>query len=350
MKILACDIGSTNLKLQVFSFDAYGQPVPESDAQFIHHAQSWLHHERPLEALEDWLTDVLGTITDDYANDVDAMGFSTFREGLIGLSKNGHIVFAGNNLRPEPLGTLADSTRVTTLAGWLCWRLTGRCCVTAGQRDAGKAYAKRVSPDTPIQLKVIAAGENMQSKPGASCRVFLGGTDEQLGYVGTGLLDDRGPQIVIATGTFWSTSHIASGAVRAKVRRTHGVKPFRTVDSCVLYKWGPMIERLSQNEYNEAASELVASRYFGKASARWFTDRRPTPEIYHTAVDDLRQARLTLTADTNIHCVVYGGGVKSDFARRLITEACDGISLTFMEGDATLRGCAIIGKEMYDEN
>ena len=349
IKILACDIGSTNLKLQVFSFDNTGLPAC-GKASVIHHAQSWLNDTNPFDALERWLSSILDTIVSDYGRQVDAIGFSTFREGVIGMSADDSIVFAGNNLRPEPLGTIDDSTRITTLAGWLCWKLTGKCCVTAGQRDAGEAYIKRISSCVPTWADTIRAGANMQPAAKAQLGVFLGGTDEQLGYMGTGLLDATGPRLVIATGTFWSTSCIATGSAKEGVRRTHGNEEFRTVDSCVLYKWGPMIEQLAKAKPNLAPRESVPDRFFGNASSQWFTERKSIEAVRRAAINDLRLARDSLVADLNIRAVVYGGGVKSSFARDLITEAYEGMSLIFMDGDATLLGCAIIGRRCLREN
>lgn len=350
MKLLACDIGSTNLKLQVFAFDGERLPQPSGKIRFINHRQSWVNAEQPLEALSEWLTKTQELIVRDYGHEIDAMGFSTFREGLIGLSSANKIVFAGNNIQPVPLGKLEESCQVTTLAGWMCWKLTGTCCTTAGQREAGNAYAKRVSEYAPRWSDLIAAGENMQSIRPQQFATYLGGTDEQLGYIGTDLFDVNGPRLVIATGTFWSTSHIADGPVKDGVRRTEGTPPFLSVDSCVLYKWGPMIEALSSGAQSGSKAESVPSRFFGKASSLWFTDGESAMVTRQAAVDDLTSACAKLTTAKDLWVVVYGGGVRSQYARDLIQEACEGMELDFMDGDATLRGCAIIGKEASGAN
>ncbi len=344
MEILACDLGSTNFKLKTFTLDNCGTVQATGNEVRIEHAQQWLNDERPLQALEEWLTSVKDRIVDNYGNRVNAMGFSTYREGLIGLSEDDRIVFAGNNLSPEPVGDIAAADRITTLAGWLCWKLTGACAITAGQRNAGESYVKQVSTfQSPRWSKIVAAGQNMQSDTKIPFNVFLDGTDEQLGYVGTGLLNPDGPELVIATGTYWSTSCIASGPVKDGVRRTNGVSPFRTVDSCVLYRWGHMIEQMDGSA-TRVVNEEVPGRFFGEAAVQWFSQGESVETVRKVAVRDLRAARLALTESTSIKAVVYGGGVRSPFARKLITEANDGIDLKFMESDATLRGCVIIGK------
>lgn len=350
MNILACDIGSTNLKLQVFAFDNDESPQPASELRLIDHRQSWLSAERPLVALSEWLAETQDLLVRDYGNDVDAMGFSTFREGLIGLSPANEIVFAGNNLQPTPLGKLEDSAQVTTLAGWMCWKLTGECRTTAGQRDAGNAYAKRVSEHVPRWSSLIDAGEDMQPKRPSPFAVYLGGTDEQLGYIGTGLFDSDGPQLAIATGTYWSTSCIASGPVMEGVRRTEGTSPFLSVDSCVLYKWGPMIEALSNGVRNGSKDEVVPTRYFGQASSEWFSRGESAAATRRTALNDLTLACRKLGSPEDVRAVVYGGGVRSQYARDLIQESYGKMVLNFMDGDATLRGCAIIGKEACGAN
>ena len=349
MKLLACDIGSTNLKLQVFTIDRNELlPQPYGDAQIVTHGQDWLQADQPLEALSKWLVDMAELIIQDYGNKIDAIGFSTYREGLIGLSSSDKVVFAGTNLRQTPLGTLEDTSIMTTLAGWMCWKLTGQCRTTAGQLDAGIAYIGRVSHATPQWAPLIGAGENMQSGDTSSFNVYLGGTDEQLGYVGTGLFDSDGPQLVIATGTFWSTSHIAVGPSKPGVRRTEGVSPFLSVDSCVLYKWGPMIKELAEGNTNSSIDEPVPTRFFGHASPLWFSDGKSPSVTRQAALDDLRTACSMLSPIKDVRAVVYGGGVRSQYARDLINEACEGIELIFMEGDATLRGCAIVGGEILN--
>ena len=350
MKLLACDIGSTNLKLQVFTLDSDGLPQPNGNIRLIKHNQSWLKTEQPLEALSQWLTEMQELLVQDYGNQVDAMGFSTFREGLIGLSSSNEIVFAGNNLQPVPLGNLEESSQVTTLAGWMCWKFTGTCCTTAGQRDAGNAYAKRMSEHAPRWSTLIAAGENMQPMPPYQFAVYLGGTDEQLGYIGADLFDVNGPEVVIAAGTFWSTSCIAAGRMVEGMRRTEGIIPFPSVDSCVLYKWGPMTEALSKGAHSGSGDESVPSRFFGQASSLWFSKGESAVVTRRAAVDDLASAYTKLIAAKDIRVVVYGGGVHSQYARDLIQEASQGIELAFMDGDATLRGCAIIGKEASSAN
>lgn len=344
MKLLTCDIGSTNLKLQVFTIDSkLSSPQPTGDTRIITHRQRWLETEQSLEALSRWLTEIAELIARTYGNEVDAMGFSTYREGLIGLSPTNQVVFAGTNLQSAPLGSVEDASVMTTFAGWMCWKLSGRCFVTAGQRDAGTAYAKRVSHATPHWAPTIAAGENMRTENAHSFSVYLGGTDEQLGYIGTGLSDSIEPRLVIATGTFWSTSSIAAGPPKQGVRRTEGQAPFHTVDSCVLYKWGPMIQELSEGR-NGTSTDSVPSRYFGRASSLWFSEAASPSTTRQAAIDDLKAACAMFSPEEGSQIIVYGGGVRSAYARDLIYEACQGLKPLFMNGDATLLGCAIIGK------
>ncbi len=344
MKLLCCDIGSTNLKLQVFTSEPDGSMHSNGEVRLVNHSQSWLKADHPLEALSQWLSEIHELIVQDYAHEVDAIGFSTFREGLVGVSSTDQIVFAGSNMQLSPLGRLEDSAKVTTLAGWVCWKLTGQYCITTGQRDAGNSYISRVSKYKPCWALLIPAGENIQSDHATLFSVYLGGTDEQLGYVGTGLFVSGEPQLVIATGTFWSTSRIAAGQAVQGVRRTEGVMPFLSVDSCVLYKWGSMIEDLAMGTDNRRKDEIVPTRFFGRASQLWFADGVSTKTARQAAVDDLKSACAKLVPEKNVRAVVYGGGVRSQYARELIQEACEGLDLTFLDGDATLRGCAIIGK------
>lgn len=345
MKILACDIGSTNLKLQVFTFGADGKIASVEKSRRIDHRQHWLKAGNPLDALTSWLSEIAELITTEYSHRIDAVGFSTFREGLIGLSRSNDIVFAGNNLQPTPLGSLEESAQVTTFAGWMCWKLTGQCRITAGQRDAGAAYAKRVSDHKPNWAPLIAAGENMQSAQSKVSKVFLGGTDEQLGYVGTGLFDIQGSELVIATGTYWSVSRLSNGTAATGVRRTVGIAPFQNVDSCVLYKWGPIIEALSNGTKYGLKGEQVPTRFFGHASTFWFNKGALASTTRQAAIEDLQLACRTLGYMPGMSAVVYGGGVRSPYAHDLLHEACYDLKLTFMEGDATLRGCALIGME-----
>lgn len=342
MRLLACDIGSTNLKLQMFTIDSRGSsPRPNGASRIVDHGQAWLKADNPLEALSSWLNETAELITRDYTDKVETIGFSTYREGVIGLSSANEVVFAGTNLQPTPLGTIEKVSTFTTFAGWMGWKLSGRCHVTAGQVDAGTAYVKRVSSLIPCWTPMVLAGENIQTQD--TFGVYLGGTDEQLGYVGTGLIGPTGPQLVIATGTFWSISRVAAGPRRDGVRRTEGVSPFQTVDSCVFYKWGPMIKELAENHDRNFGSELVPTRFFGDASELWFTDKASPATVRQAVVKDLKAAYAMFSPKKGSRVVVYGGGVQLDYARDLIIEASGEIDLVFMDGDATLRGCAMIG-------
>ncbi|HSW91049.1 MAG TPA: hypothetical protein VLG09_00200 [Candidatus Saccharimonadales bacterium] len=349
MKLLTCDIGSTNLKLQIFTIDSeQSSPRPTGDARIITHQQNWLKTDQPLEALSEWLIEIAELITQTYGNEVDAMGFSTYREGAVGLSSTNQVVFAGTNLQATPLGKVEDASVMTTFAGWMCWKLTGQCYVTAGQRDAGNAYMKRVSQATIRWASLITAGENIQTENTHSFGVYLGGTDEQLGYIGTGLSDSIEPRLVIATGTFWSTSCIATGPSKQGVRRTEGEAPFRTVDSCVLYKWGPMMQGLAE-ERNSSDNELVPDRFFGRAASLWFSESASSIVTRQAAINDLKAACAMFSPEKDSRVVVYGGGVRSSYARDLIHEACEGLKPHFMDGDATLLGCAVVGKTILSK-
>jgi len=348
MKLLTCDIGSTNLKLQIFTIDdEKSSPRSKGEARIITHEQKWVKTNHPLDALSHWLNETAELIVQTYGNEVDTIGFSTYREGLIGLSSTNQVVFAGTNLQPSPLGAPEDVSIMTTFAGWMCWRLTGQCGVTSGQKDAGAAYITRFSQARPPWAPLVAAGENMQATDSANFGVYLGGTDEQLGYVGTGLSDSAEPRLVIATGTFWSTSSIASGPAKHGVRRTHGVSPFQSVDSCVLYKWGPMIQALAEGRSGPSTKETVPDRFFGNASLLWFSKGESPVTTRRAAIDDLKAACAMFSPKKGAKVVVYGGGVRSRYARDLIHEACSELDLVFMDGDATLLGCAIVGRNTF---
>lgn len=344
MKLLACDIGSTNLKLQVFDVDREQLfPRPTGEARIVSHGQDWLRADRPLEALSKWLAETITLITRNCPDDIEMIGFSTYREGLVGLSPINEIVFAGTNLQPRPIGSLQSASIVTTLAGWMCWKLTGQHYMTSGQQAAGTAYIGRVAHTVPHWATLIAEGQSAEAQDPFPFRAYLGGTDEQLGYLGTGLFDSDGPKLVIATGTFWSISSVAVGPSKYGVRRTQGARPFMSVDSCVLYKWGPMINGLANYHGCGSADELVPARFFGHASSLWFSRGESFAVIRQAAVDDIRTACAIFSPMKGAQIVVYGGGVRSRYARDIIQEACREFELVFMDSDATLNGCSIVG-------
>lgn len=344
MKILACDIGSTNLKLQVFAVGGdLSRPYPVGNARIIRHEQRWLRADSPLEALADWLCKISDLIIQDYADVVDRIGFSTFREGLVGLSREEEVIFVGTNTQKSAVGELAKCFTVTTLAGWMCWVLTGQHCLTNGQLSAGEMYLDSIALATSHWAPVRMPGERMPT--GHLFDVYMGGTDEQLGYLGAGLLDLDGPKLAIATGTYWSVSSLAMGDTgKNGVRRVECAMPTATIDSCILYRWGHLVQDLSNGSNASCDDACVPDEFFGSAALRGFSSNAIVSELRNNMIADLRAAHKVLTPSLQGGAiVVYGGGSQVEYGRDLIKDAYPRFNVVFMRHDATLLGCARVG-------
>lgn len=67
-------------------------------------------------------------------------------------------------------------------------------------------------------------------------------------------------------------------------------------------------------------------------------------DVVTAVLRDLRRAIISLPNSVKPkNVVVYGGGVNIKFARDVIRNACKGMNVLFMDGDATLLGCAKLG-------
>lgn len=342
--VITCDIGSTNLKIQKYTKN--GEKItPIDQAQIITHNQNWLNDKDSIQHLRQWLDDTTNTIVNiAKTNDAKRVGFSTFREGIIGLDKSGEIVFAGTNLRENPIGDIDNVSIMTTFAGWVCWRISSTHATTKGQRDAGTHYINRLTNKALNFEWASIAKPGAILTDGSSLDVYIGGTDEQLGYMGVGIFDRHPSKIVMATGTFWSVSFIAQGEALEDARRTDADGPFKAVDSFVLYRWGPMLGALADSKPRMEVSQEVPSRYFGQAAKLWF-EKGVSNEGARSAIErDLRKALENIPKHLTPKTItVYGGGVRLNYARDLIMDTFNNMEVIFMEDDATSLGCAMIG-------
>ena len=343
--VLACDVGSTNLKIQKFK-KSQGKIMPDGETVIISHNQEWLDSCEPITSLKRWFDDVTTVIVEFMkTNGVSSLGISTFREGIVGVDSTGDIVFAGTNLQSKPIGDIFAVHTMTTFAGWIMYLLNGQHATTEGQRDAGEHYLKRCFP---VGLPNINWARDV--KPGvysngmSHTNIYLGGTDEQLGYMGTGIFAKYSADIVMATGTFWSISFLSNGEKSNNMRHTREDGPFLAVDSLVMYRWGPMIRSISDFEDNNTLQHKVSERYFGDAAKLWFENGASPGVVRDAVLRDLRRAIIRLPNSVKPkNVVVYGGGVNIKFARDVIRNACKGMNVLFMDGDATLLGCAKLG-------
>ena len=351
MTLLTCDIGSTHFKLQFFTYDRNTSlAIPSSKPVSIHHGQDWILSRTPLDSISEHLNHMLEWIISEHSCQPCAIGLSTFREAIVGLSSTGQIVFAGTNLQQKPVGHLDDASVVTTFAGWLSWKMTGHCRITDDQRTAGDEYIASVRQSIPRWCAHVRSGAKIRSDEASDPAEFLGGTEEHLGYLGAGLLESDGPPLVISTGTFWSVSSIAVGLPKQGTRRTGNSAAFPSVDSCILYKWGKMIQMMSEGSLVSAGNEPKTEGFFGNAASLWFSHDVSIDVTRQAAINDLKASCSTLSIDGAANIVVYGGGSRMAYARDLIREALPEASITFMDTDATLLGCAITGGRNLNAN
>jgi hypothetical protein len=350
--IATLDIGSSYLKSGIFEVRG------KKEVRLLHEARkphdtTMLFRDAPqyIEKVQRDIITLLQPIVAEFRP--SALGISAYRESVVALDSSGQVSACGSNLDIDRARldidkfVVASGATVCSLPSWLAWRWTGALRCTTSDQYAIEQFQNAMPGEKswPMPQSVpVGFSIGVSGILGQDIQVFLGGTDEQLSYLGAGL--GEGCDLAISTGTFWTFSWLNNdGTGDPRIRLIPQIPPYPATASLIGYRWGAILYAARQQQTAPALPASGTPEWaFGDAVRLW-RDDKPLSDVANAVKNDIVMvpALIGSTAAALQKAVVYGGGIRSfPNMRRVIVEAFTGMEIEFMSHDATLRGLAIL--------
>jgi hypothetical protein len=351
--IAALDIGSSYLKSGIFEVGG------TKDVRLLHetrksHDTTMLFRNPPqyVERLQRDIITLLQPIAAEFCP--SALGISAYRESVVALDSSGKVSACGSNQDIERArltiskSAVRSGATVCSLPSWLAWRWTSALHCTASDQYAVQQFQNAMPGEKPWpmpQTVPVGSSIGLSRILGQDIHVFLGGTDEQLSYLGAGLGESC--DLAISTGTFWTFSWLNdTGMGDPRIRLIPQIPPYPATASLIGYRWGAILYAARLHQAMPAFPTAGAPEWVFGDAARLWRDGKPLSDVANAVKNDLSTvpALIGPMAAALRNAVVYGGGIRSiPDMRQAVAEAFAGMEIEFMSNDATLRGLALLG-------